>query len=1003
MTPEQWQHIKPILAAALELDAARRATFLREACADASLRKEIQSIIAAHELGGKDFLDRAALPASLETAADARITLSKGTRLGDFEIVCLLGAGGMGEVYRARDRRLEREVAIKVLPQFASLDLERLHRFEQEAKAAAALNHPNILAVFHMGTYKDAPYLVSELLEGETLRALVNRGPISPKRAIDFAVQIARGLASTHEKGIVHRDLKPENLFVTRDGRIKILDFGLAKLMRFDGETQCTEQTLGTQPGAVLGTVGYMAPEQVRGLAADHRSDIFAFGAILYEMLTGQRAFQKPTSAETMSAILNEDPPLVSQITPSIPPALDRAVHRCLEKSPEQRFQSASDLAFGLDLSSDSGRESTRTVPSPKPHLNRKVLTSITILVVALIVVGALRWWPKKSAVLSAKDTIVLSDFDNKTGEPVFDQALNQALSIQIEQSPFLEVLSDRKISDTLKLMGRTPGERVTPEVAKEICIRSGSKVFLQGAISSLGSEYLLGLRAIACVTGDKLAETQGEAPNKEGVLKILSAMASDMRAKLGESIASVQQFNVAPEVATPSLEALKAYSLARTTVRTQNALDAIPLLKRSVELDANFARAYLSLGKLYANMGDASLAADSISKAYALRDRASEVERYEITAEYYSLVTGDLEKAIETFDEWIRVYPRMGVAVANRGVMYNKLGQYTKALEGFQAAQALQPEYTVLAGTSIASANISLDRLNDAKSALDALRQAGIDPEVAWDLWYRIAFLRNDAEEMNRQLGVGLDRPKSKSDALVLQANTQAYHGHLTKARELTRRAAALQRDAGFPETAARNQATVALGDAESGYSAAAKEEALSALAQGSGRTAKPRVALAFALLGDLPRSKALVKDLEKEYPSDTILNGYWLPTIKAAIQTSQGQPSEAVSLLEPAVEFELAYAGALYPAYLRGRAYLVAQNGAAAATEFQKILDHPGIVFNDPVGALARLQIGRSYAVQGDTAKARAAYQDFLTLWKDADPDIPILKEAKAEYAKF
>jgi Tol biopolymer transport system component len=386
MTPEDWQRVKPILASALELDPANRASFLKEACADPSLREEIQSLIFAHEQAGA--LNSAALPSFPESVLSTRLQLTSGTRLGDFQILSLLGAGGMGEVYRARDLRLERDVAIKVLPKFVSFDPERLRRFEQEAKAAAGLNHPNILAVFQMGTHEGAPYLVSELLEGETLREQVKRGPMPPKKAVDYGVQIAHGLAAAHEKGIVHRDLKPENLFVTRDGRIKILDFGLAKLLHAEGETQLTKQTLDTQPGAVLGTVGYMSPEQVRGLAADHRADIFAFGAILYELLTGKRAFHKSTFADTMSAILNDDPPPASQVSPSVPHAIERAVHRCLEKRPEQRFQSASDLGFALEALSDSEAAPAGGVAKSRSALPLKAIFAV-LLVAALIWIGS--------------------------------------------------------------------------------------------------------------------------------------------------------------------------------------------------------------------------------------------------------------------------------------------------------------------------------------------------------------------------------------------------------------------------------------------------------------------------------------------------------------------------------------------------------------------------------------------------------------------------------------
>ena len=478
----------------------------------------------------------------------------------------LLGSGGMGEVYRARDSRLGRDVAIKVLPSSLSADSDRLRRFEQEARAAAALNHPNILAVYQMGTYEGAPYLVSELLEGETLREQIKRGRIAVRKAIDYGVQIARGLAAAHEKGIVHRDLKPENLFVTKDGRVKILDFGLAKLTQPQSSSGSSALTLteGTEAGVVMGTVGYMSPEQVRGQSTDHRADIFAFGAILYEMLAGKRAFQKPTSPETMSAILNEDPPGISQVTTNIPPAMHRVVHRCLEKNPEQRFQSASDLAFALDALSDSGGSSSSTRA-------KDVVTGAAITLegdcscrgdCAALSVGGYFYLHRRPK-LTDKDTIVLADFANSTGDAVFDDTLKTALNVSLRQSPFLNVLSDSKVAKTLQLMTRPASTKLTPEVARELCQRAGSKAYIAGSIGSLGSEYVLGLKAVNCQSGDTLAQEQVTAASKEKVLDALGEAASKLRGELGESLATVQKFDVPlAEATTSSLEALKAYSL---------------------------------------------------------------------------------------------------------------------------------------------------------------------------------------------------------------------------------------------------------------------------------------------------------------------------------------------------------------------------------------------------------------------------------------------------------
>ncbi len=502
MTPERWQQIHDVLEKALELTPAERSAFLNQACSsDQSLRQEVETLLASSDNVRSDFLLQFSGP---------RVTLTAGTKLGEYEVKSLLGTGGMGEVYRAGDSRLGRDVAIKVLPSFDSSDPNRLRRFEQEARAAAALNHPNILAVFQMGTYEGAPYLVSELLEGETLREPISRGRLAVRKAIDYAVQIARGLAAAHEKGIVHRDLKPENLFVTKDGRVKILDFGVAKLAQAQSgsEHSAPAQAEGTEAGAVMGTVGYMSPEQVRGQSADHRADIFAFGAILYEMLAGKRAFQKPTSPETMTAILNEDPPGISQAAANIPPALQRVVHRCLDKNPEQRFQSASDLAFALDALSDSGSSSSpnATNGATGAGLRWQIVVPAAVAVLALSIGGYFFFLHHKPK-LTDKDTIVLADFSNSTGDAIFDDALKTALSVSLRQSPFLNVLADSQVTATLKLMARPTDAKLTPELARELCLRTGGKTYIAGAIGSLGNEYVLELKAVNCENGDLLAQ----------------------------------------------------------------------------------------------------------------------------------------------------------------------------------------------------------------------------------------------------------------------------------------------------------------------------------------------------------------------------------------------------------------------------------------------------------------------------------------------------------------
>ncbi|HKW62860.1 MAG TPA: protein kinase [Candidatus Acidoferrum sp.] len=1002
MTPEDWKRVKPILDSALRLDSSSRTAYLKQSCGDPALRREIESLIAAHEQAGSD---------ALNSSPVLRSTLASGTRLGDFQIVSFLGAGGMGDVYRAKDLRLERDVAIKVLPSFVSVDPERLRRFEQEAKAAAALNHPNILAVFQMGSYEGAPYLVSELLEGETLREQVKRGPVPPKKSVDYAVQIARGLAAAHEKGIVHRDLKPENLFVTRDGRIKILDFGLAKLLHTDGETQLTKQTLDTQPGAVMGTAGYMAPEQVRGLAADHRADIFAFGAILYEMLTGKRAFSKSTSADTMSAILNEDPPPISQATPSVPPALERAVQRCLEKNPEQRFQSASDLAFALELSPDSGPSSARTTASAKPRTAWKWITAAAVALALLS--GILLWRPWQPRRLNAKDTIVLADFTNTTGDSVFDDALKQALSVGLRQSPFFKILSDQKIQDTLKLMNRPADQRLTPEVAREICQRTGSKALLVGSISSLGSEYVVGLNAIHCASGNKLVQDQAEAQRKEEVLKTLDQLTRNLRATLGESLSSVQKYDTPlTEATTSSLEALKAFSLAEKAQNEKGDVAAIPYYKRAIELDPQFAAAYAQLGNVYvANLTEPGEAAEYVQKAYELRERVSEHEKTIITINYHAYVTGELEKTAEESEQGAQAFPESTSFdfLNSAGLMYEYLGEYEKAVSFEREAIRADPE-NADNYSNLMEDYIALGRVEEAKATyLQAVERNRENGFLHGDM-YIIAFLLGDSAEMRHQVELTYGKPGEEDFLLSTEADFSGFNGLNQKAREFARQAVVSATRSDLKETAALWRLNSALREAEFGNRRQAREEVREGLALAGTRDAKTMAALTLARTGDFAGAQKLIDELAKLFPLNTAINGYWLPCARGYLEFQQGKPAQALKSLQAASRYEYGMPppqfgpnALLYPIYVRGQAYLQLHQAKEAAAEFQKMLDHRSMVAYSPLASLVRVQIARAYAMQGDTAKAKVAYQDFLTLWKDADPDIPILKEAKTEYAKL
>jgi serine/threonine protein kinase/tetratricopeptide (TPR) repeat protein len=968
-------------------------------------------------------------------------------KVSHYRILEKLGAGGMGEVYLAEDMKLGRKIAIKILSEEFTTNKDRLHRFEQEASAASNLNHPNILTIHEVGVDEGRHYIATEFIDGVTLRRKMAASQLETHTILDIAVQVASALEEAHAAGIVHRDIKPDNIMVRRNGYVKVLDFGLAKLTETvdrspsDGEA-ATRVMVHTDAGVVMGTSHYMSPEQARGKPVDARSDIWSLGVVIYELIAGRTPFEGETSTDVIVAITQKEPPPLARFAPEVPAELDWIVMKALRKDRDERYQTIKELITDLkrlkqrlefqselersaapasftrskisdfpDAPTTIAQQAMPTAEKTISHVSsaeyiatgikrHKLAAALIALLVIVASASAFYLYKRNShPLMTARDTVLLTDFVNTTGEPVFDGTLKQALAVNLGQTPFLNLFPEDRVRETLRFMGRSPDDRITRDVGREICERQGIKAMLTGSIAGLGSHYVITLEALNPHSGDPIAREQIEAESKEKVLASLSTAAMNLRKKLGESLGSMQKYDVNIEQATTSsLEALKAYAMANEERAKGRARESLTFYKRAVDLDPNFAMAYARIGVHYVNDDQLETAKEYVQKAYELRDRVSERERLYIEEKYYAYITGEIDQTIETLKTWARLYPNDFIPHNNLSINYRMIGRNEEALPEALEAVRLSPN-NISGYDNLVDSFMGLSRFDEAEQADREAQKINPDSLTAHVKNYYFAFLRRDQAAMDREVNWSKGKPE-EADFTALLSVKALYSGQVKQSEELRKRAIEMLKQ----QNRAENASSVLIGMANDlmymGKCDQAKANAKAALDLLRGQMNLANGAAIYAACDDRDQAQKLLDEARAMYPKNTIINSIVPPIVTAGIEEHRGNVSEAIKLFESIRGYEGGMVLGVGTTFARGNLYLKQRMGNEAAAEFKKVIDQRGIDILSCTHILAHLGLGRALALNGDTAGARKAYQDFFALWKDADHDLPVLVEARKEY---